>query len=1175
MRLRYVLLATALMLLGSGLATAKTGTIDLAGRQPRLAVEPAAGGYTVRIEVGELRFFDVLTPRGAFTRLQIPGFHTSQTVGEPALPMMNRLIAVPAGATARVEVVGEKTRRIALADHGVQNLLMPAQPSLSKSTDPATVEFQMDLAAYQTAGLKAAGELARIEHQGRLRAVDFARLEVAPVRYDALAGELEVVESLELRVRFEGGSKAATGDLLARTASPFFDGVYARIAGAKGLHDSYPDLVRGEVTYVIITPAMFTAQLQDFVQWKTERGFHVLVGEIGSPEVGTTTASIQDYIHGLFHDATAQQPAPSFVLFVGDVAQCPTWQVGGDATDRPYCAVDGDAIPDIYYGRFSATNSTQLQAMIDKTLMYDTFSMPDPSYLDEVVLIAGADANWAPTHGNGTINYGSENYFNAAHGIDADIHLYPQSQYDDALIISEVSEGRAFVNYTAHGSQTSWSDPSFSQSNINNLQNAGKYGLVIGNCCLTSTYDYGECFAETWLRAPNKGAIGYIGGSNSTYWNEDVYWSVGYTSHISANMPFESTAFGAYDGLWHDHGEDEDLWYVTQDAVIFCGNLAVQESGSGLTAYYWNIYNLMGDPSLSPYLGIPDPNPVVHAPNLVANETAITVGAAAGSYVGVTQAGVLLGAGTVHQGQGEVTIDYLQPLQAGVPAKLVVMAQNREPYVAELPVAAPSVVTISPQTIAAGVPTAITVTVHENDGTTPIGGVQVQVTDVMEYAVVSVTDAAGQATLQVDYPYGTLLDIAGSHDTAGFMFADEIAVTAAPLASPDLSVATQYGLADVFGMNLESTLTADCGTPGTTLVAYVPGLGRLESTTGSLICTPTAGGEVVAYILREGYELYRETFAVLTQGSVRGTVSVEGESDWSGVTITAQPGGASTQTDPDGHYLLTGLEAGSYTLTATRDGFSVGQAAVTLAEGEHLGEVDFALSIVYEITECVQPALAIPDNDSAGVASTLDVATAGEITWLRVFVDITHTYQGDLRVRLTSPAGTSVLLHDRSGGTTDDISGWYPDTLEPAGDLGAFLGEDMAGQWTLTVSDHAGYDTGSLDEWCLNIGYAGQTTTPVDDLPLALSLGRNYPNPFNPQTTIGFALPRAGEVTLAVFDLRGRLVSKLVDGELPAGRHEVVWRGQDASGRRMASGTYVYRLTADGQTVSEKMLLVK
>lgn len=113
------------------------------------------------------------------------------------------------------------------------------------------------------------------------------------------------------------------------------------------------------------------------------------------------------------------------MLFVGDVAELPTFQEAGDASDRPYCAVDADLVPDMYYGRFSATNPTQLQAQLDKTMMYDQFTMPDPSYLNRVTMIAGVDGTYAATHGNGQILYGTNNYFNNAHGITSNTYLYP------------------------------------------------------------------------------------------------------------------------------------------------------------------------------------------------------------------------------------------------------------------------------------------------------------------------------------------------------------------------------------------------------------------------------------------------------------------------------------------------------------------------------------------------------------------------------------------------------------------------------------------------------------------------------------------------------------------------------------------------------------------------------
>ena len=176
----------------------------------------------------------------------------------------------------------------------------------------------------------------------------------------------------------------------------------------------------------------------------------------------------------------------------------PTWTINGDATDRPYCDIDADLMPDIYYGRFSAANPTQLQAILDKTLMYDQFTMPDPSYLNEVVMIGGVDANYGQVWANGQINYGTTYYFNAAHGILSHTYLYPDSGSQDAAIIAEVSAGVAYANYTAHGSETSWSDPTFTQANVNGAAERRQVlpggGQLLPDEHTTTTR---ECFGET------------------------------------------------------------------------------------------------------------------------------------------------------------------------------------------------------------------------------------------------------------------------------------------------------------------------------------------------------------------------------------------------------------------------------------------------------------------------------------------------------------------------------------------------------------------------------------------------------------------------------------------------------------------------------------------------------
>ncbi len=93
---------------------------------------------------------------------------------------------------------------------------------------------------------------------------------------------------------------------------------------------------------------------------------------------------------------------------------------------------------------------------------------------------------------------------------------------------------------------------------------------------------------------------------------------------------------------------------------------------------------------------------------------------------------------------------------------------------------------------------------------------------------------------------------------------------------------------------------------------------------------------------------------------------------------------------------------------------------------------------------------------------------------------------------------------------------------------------------------------------------------PVADLPQGYNLDQNYPNPFNPTTQISFEIGQAGMTTLKVYDLLGREVATLVNSDLPAGSHSV-----DFDATNLASGTYMYRLEANGYVLTRKMMLVK
>jgi len=86
---------------------------------------------------------------------------------------------------------------------------------------------------------------------------------------------------------------------------------------------------------------------------------------------------------------------------------------------------------------------------------------------------------------------------------------------------------------------------------------------------------------------------------------------------------------------------------------------------------------------------------------------------------------------------------------------------------------------------------------------------------------------------------------------------------------------------------------------------------------------------------------------------------------------------------------------------------------------------------------------------------------------------------------------------------------------------------------------------------------------------------QNWPNPFNPSTTIRYALPVSQQVTLEVCDVAGRRVVLLVNGKEEAGRHVVEWRGTDATGQTVSSGVYFCNLTTGSENLTRKMLLMR
>jgi hypothetical protein len=109
----------------------------------------------------------------------------------------------------------------------------------------------------------------------------------------------------------------------------------------------------------------------------------------------------------------------------------------------------------------------------------------------------------------------------------------------------------------------------------------------------------------------------------------------------------------------------------------------------------------------------------------------------------------------------------------------------------------------------------------------------------------------------------------------------------------------------------------------------------------------------------------------------------------------------------------------------------------------------------------------------------------------------------------------------------------------------------------------------------LNISFPFVASSNNEIPALVTKLNNNYPNPFNPSTTLSFTLAEPGRTTLTIYNLKGQLIKRLVDKELTSGMHKVLWNGKDENERNVASGVYFYRLQSKNYQATGKMLLLK
>lgn len=645
-----------------------------------------------------------------FATVSMRDYMPSGEVGKPCLPIMVKMIEIPLCQNISVSYRVLHADTLDASTLGINHMVMPAQPSRSKS-DRSPVRMVKDMVTYNTNAFYGS-ELVSVEKVGVARDRNLASLTFSPIQYNPVTNQMIICKDVEATISYIGADLSATMQMKQLHSNGAFNAGVATLnslPAPKAVRTSAP------IVYQIVAHSMFRGELDSLIAWKQRKGYIVNVAYTDDANVGTTSTSIAAYLKGLYTNANAQNPAPTFVLFVGDNEQIPAFagREGSSShiTDLYYATwTDGDIIPDCFYGRMSAKTVAQLTPQIEKTLFYERCAFPDLTFLEKAILVAGVDGGYTSDNAyrycDPTMDYLAKTYFIPANGVNT-VYYYKnntnfaptgvtvtgssQSSASATALRNLYNEGSAWVNYSAHGDVGEWYQPNFSTSHVAAMTNNQKYGFMVGSCCLSASFQ-SNCLGEALLQKDNlAGAVGYYGGSDYTYWAEDFYWAVGVRNGVNntCDPTYSANNLGAYDRFFHTHGEPYSEWYTSSGAINMAGCMAVQSSSSSLKNYYWEVYHLFGDPSVLPWIGVPGTiNPSINPGTLFVGATTLSVTAVPYAYVALTDGNGHLIAAAFADAAGAATLNFDA---IGTPGtyEVAISAQNYRTFFSDIQVIVP------------------------------------------------------------------------------------------------------------------------------------------------------------------------------------------------------------------------------------------------------------------------------------------------------------------------------------------------------------------------------------------------------------------------------------------------------------------------------------------------------
>jgi hypothetical protein len=598
----------------------------------------------------------VVTPKGNAVIIQADESTPILKQGAPDLPKYTTSVIIPDQADMQVEVINAQYTDYTGID------VAPSKGNFTRDISPNSVPYIYGEVYNKNAFYP--NKLADLRTPHIVRDYRGQTVVLYPFQYNPVTRVLRVYTQMTVKI----SAKSMIGGDNPLTYKPNhpldrnFELTYQR-------HFlNYNAISSGKTAYVpvndygkmlIICHDAFAGAVQPLVKWKKQKGIPTEM--VLASTVGTTPTAIKNYIQNYYN-----LNGLTFVLLIGDHAQIPAFPAVAGASDNTYTFVVGtDHYPDLFIGRLSADNVTDVQTQVNKIITYEKTPMTGATWYKSAVGIAsdqgpGDDGEYDYQHERNirtklmafTYSNVAELYDGSQGGADAAGNPSPSD------LATHVNSGVSLINYTGHGSSNSFATTGYSNADVNISTNGNKLPIIFSVACVNGDFTTGTCFAEAWLRKSNGGAVGTLMSTINQSWNP----------------PME--------------GQDEmndilSQQYVTNKKFTFGGvamngcmkmNDTYGAAGEEMT----DTWNLFGDPSLMYYTDSPSPLTATHIATTPVGTTSLTVNCPVnGALVGLTYQGNLIASGFVSSGAANLTFS-----SVNLPDTIfvTVTAFNKTPY---------------------------------------------------------------------------------------------------------------------------------------------------------------------------------------------------------------------------------------------------------------------------------------------------------------------------------------------------------------------------------------------------------------------------------------------------------------------------------------------------------------